>query len=261
MTSRVLVSSLEDYLSWRSWEFPCEHDDDLPYAHSLVSHVLTTPLTLWQHLPVFGENQMNKEKLTNHDVCIAILGARSEGSLPLEYWNEFLYLLSICSEVGDQQWGKKWRIDFIGPDCPVRPSSTLRGNGCELSLNWPFQGLFHHWDKDAYSQYDAFVLLNPGIGHPHLQKSWEPTLQLLFSQLHRHPILLTAHSELDAKRDEGLLHEKYCLQPSLQYQRNQFRSRIQYDDPFDVTHRVQPNHSFVLIRHENLAQNEIEKII
>ena len=47
---------------------------------------------------------------------------------------------------------------------------------------------------------DLFVLFNSGLGSTQsLKESWAPTLKLLF--MTRKPILLTAHSAFDLKRD------------------------------------------------------------
>ena len=85
--------------------------------------------------------------------------------------------------------------------------------------------------------------MNPGLGHKNLIQNWEPTLSRLLQQ--RKPVLLTAHSDIDANRDKKLLKDVYQI--DVQYHQNPFSSRIQYEDPFDKSHIVRPNHYFAIL--------------
>jgi hypothetical protein len=132
-------------------------------------------------------------------------------------------------------------LDFIGPEMNIQPSIVLHPSKClrhdeydfvggdtttniftTCTMQWKYQGLYHTYhneineQEDAYDkQYDAYILMNPGIGHPYLKKLWQPTLQLLFEQFfgirstanNGCTILLTAHSMKDALRDSKELRQ------------------------------------------------------
>lgn len=63
----------------------------------------------------------------------------------------------------------------------------------------------------AVAKADAFVLFNPGLGHPHLRQGWESaTERLLRSGL---PVIVTCHGPIDMERDMKQLNavgEKCC---------------------------------------------------
>lgn len=52
---------------------------------------------------------------------------------------------------------------------------------------------------------DAFVLFNPGLGHPHLREGWAGALERLLDT--GKPIVVSSHSEKDLERDALLLRE------------------------------------------------------
>lgn len=51
---------------------------------------------------------------------------------------------------------------------------------------------------------DIFVLFHPGLGHEHLKSHWKPTIELLLSS--KKPLLCTAHSLTDLRRDVDMIH-------------------------------------------------------
>mmetsp|Transcript_40056 Transcript_40056/g.84110 ORF Transcript_40056/g.84110 Transcript_40056/m.84110 type:complete len:412 (+) Transcript_40056:3-1238(+) len=105
----------------------------------------------------------------------------------------------------------------------------------------------------------GFVLFNPGLGHPHLQKGWEPTLKFLLGA--GQPLLFTAHSALDANRDYELIRKILGEDDGridtglLGYEVNPYASRMEFVDPFPPTsqnqegvqHVVRPNHSYLML--------------
>jgi hypothetical protein len=130
-----------------------------------------------------------------------------------------------------------------------------------------YKGKFYDWlhqdeqnghtisKEDHKMDYDAFIFLNPGIGHPHLQADWKPTLDLLLlhddedSTKRPRCFLWTAHSRVDADRDAnqlraytGATSAAQLLSDDDSYLENPFSSQITYQDPFDATHLVRPNH-------------------
>jgi hypothetical protein len=250
------IQSLGDYWRWRRWEFPVESEAELVDAKALASHVLSAPLILATQLltpnSCISDSSPRKQQ---HWCCI---GARTEASLPLEYWKEILVL---GNAVAENDAPLHLTLDFIGPEIVQRPPVQLDYEQSTLNIRWLFAGKFHEWaaaqqvssSTDLLS-YDAYILLNPGLGHAHLKKDWKPTLDLLLTSKsaveERHPaILLTAHSQLDAERDAALLTQEYSSSSQtkriISYAENPFASRIDYQDPFDVQHLVRPNHYLV----------------
>jgi hypothetical protein len=249
------------------------------FAQALVSHVLSAPLTLRYNLPWLSvEPQLAIGDITRERYYrrICCVGARAEATLPLEYWKEWLILerqhfareqkthkISSPSLVNSKL---QLTIDFLGPDCIPRPSHVLSYEESTLTLQWLSNQTFHEYVAQIHGLYpemlpsrslspvsllpwDAYALFNPGLGHHHLKQSWQPTLQLLASELQQHskPILCTAHSSLDAERDEKELRRVIVgggHQPDgflLEYQENAWASQISYQDPFDRNHVVHPN--------------------
>lgn len=57
--------------------------------------------------------------------------------------------------------------------------------------------------EKAVADADAFVLFNPGLGHPHLRRGWAGALERLLDT--GKPIVVSCHSEKDLERDASLL--------------------------------------------------------
>jgi len=268
--SLLSMTRLEDYYQWRNWKFPVSTTEDKQLAHALVSHVLSAPLTcalFYAHLTRQQKQRPQPLEARHHWCCV---GARAEATLPLEFWNELL--VAICHDSHDDDHKNATNsnteheplditIDFVGPDIyPQMLSQSLTYQHLTLHLNWLYKGYLHDYVKKAeekhhhHDKWNGFVLLNPGLGHPNLREGWKPTLDYLFRRdvsigHEQHPILLTAHSELDAQRDWNVLvSSQYCNDngnfPTCQ---NPFASRITYEDPFDASHVVQPNHSHLML--------------
>lgn len=220
---RDSINSLEDYYKYRNWGFSSIFTDknERKWAQRLVSHVLSAPLTFAQHFP---------HQPTQH-VCV--VGARAEATLPVHYWNEILMN-------NDENIPVSWTLDFCGPEVLATSSNvTLKSiNGSSIVLRWTHSGYLHEMSDPP--EWNGFVLYNPGLGHDHLREGWMPTIEYLLST--QKPLLLTAHSKLDAERDARLLQD--ITGNSIDYQPNAFASRITYEDPYDNTHLVSPN-SFV----------------
>jgi hypothetical protein len=276
------IRSLDDYWQWRRWEFPVEDSSEaaeLVHAKALASHVLSAPLTLaTQLLSPKSDSSSSPRKQQRHQQWCCI-GARAEADLPLEYWKEMLVLgmAAAAAENDNDDIPLHLTLDFIGPEIVQRPPVQLEYEQSTLHIRWLFAGKFHEWAAAQQQQpasstsmaallisYDAYILMNPGLGHAHLKKDWKPTLDLLLStrsdamleegqpegyQQRRPPtILLTAHSQLDAERDAALLTQECSSSQStttqriISYAENPFASRIVYQDPFDAQHMVRPNH-------------------
>ncbi len=228
--------SLESYCLWRKWTNVWPNDESCDAflkekTLALSSHVLTAPLTLANFTATEGLPK-------NSRICC--VGARAEASLPFDLWKEYLLLSSTMVRKSIST-----SIDFVGPDMVATPGGTSDrkvelDKGSALVLRWYYKGLLHDLfedDENIMDQWDAFVFFNPGFGHPHLKIDWIPTLERIIP-LGR-PMLFTAHSKLDSRRDWIQLKETFGIE--VDYKKNPFSSRIRYQDPFDSNHRVRPN--------------------
>jgi len=134
------------------------------------------------------------------DINVLVLGARSESSLPALWWQEALVAASPVV-------GKALHISLMGPGLLAKPqqqAAEFKHGGKSLTVRHVEGGacLFHEHPAHMklLLQTDLFVLFNPGFGSTQaLQTSWMPTLHLLL--MCRKPILATAHSAWDLKRD------------------------------------------------------------
>lgn len=57
--------------------------------------------------------------------------------------------------------------------------------------------------ESAIAGADAFVLFNPGLGHPHLREGWEGAVKRLLTS--GKPVIVSCHSRQDLDRDEQQL--------------------------------------------------------
>eukprot|EP00980_Cylindrotheca_fusiformis_P004074 scaffold880_cov132-Cylindrotheca_fusiformis.AAC.70 len=224
--------SIEEYLAFRKWALP-SNEQERETAVALVTHVLSTPMTL----ALFYTRALADSEKLKSPLRLSCVGARAEATLPYEYWKEFLITASLATNSPDISI----QVDFVGPDKnPQTLDRTVAWNDSTMALQWYHKGLLHDLDENSW---DAYALMNPGLGHRNLFEDWKPTLARLMAS--GHPILLTAHSEKDAHRDGLLLKDVYNMQ--VEYTLNPFASRITYEDPFDQHHIVRPNHFIAII--------------
>ncbi|KAG5177584.1 hypothetical protein JKP88DRAFT_150973, partial [Tribonema minus] len=206
------LSSTEAYLASRFWTNILPSD---AAAMRIISHLLTYPLTLAAALASV-ENTRSFSRAGLHVECI---GARAEATLPPHLWAEALFSCGRLLDGG--------RLTFIGPELgvprAVKPASsgdtapchTLRQGGRSLELQW-VRGLFHdtasgralrhdscNRTEGSIHTVDAYVLFSPGLGHLHLSTGWQATADLVMAS--QTPVILTAHSEGDARRDVAWL--------------------------------------------------------
>lgn len=271
--------SLERYIEWRGWNIESilrEHGVDenkqlIDDAIGLLSHPLTFPLTLARNFQKLCDNSSNKKTFK-----LCCVGARAECTLPDEYWRELLIATSAIDIDTKDDDSQEVTIDFIGPDVPAQlKSKTITlGNNCDeettqpfgrqLTMNFHSSFLHEVVLKIVKSQqietdqirnvWDAFVLFNPGLGHPHLAKQWLPTLKFLIGT--NNPILFTAHSTIDAERDRLVLEQLLEVDrnngsnQAIEYEPNPYASRLEFVDPFskEHVHIVRPNHSYFLLK-------------
>eukprot|EP00592_Proboscia_alata_P006493 CAMPEP_0194357064 /NCGR_PEP_ID=MMETSP0174-20130528/4603_1 /TAXON_ID=216777 /ORGANISM="Proboscia alata, Strain PI-D3" /LENGTH=227 /DNA_ID=CAMNT_0039126933 /DNA_START=544 /DNA_END=1227 /DNA_ORIENTATION=+ len=139
-------------------------------------------------------------------IRICVVGARAEATLPSIYWNELL--LAIPEEVINLI-----SIDFVGPDVPrgLKPRQfTIGGNKKKKTIKFTFYSkhLQKHTSMNGTEKlWDAFVLFNPGLGHPNLEAGWIDTLQFILNYKRGVPVLFTAYNSIDAERDHNIIRE------------------------------------------------------
>jgi len=147
--------------------------------------------------------------------------------------------------------------------------------------------------EEILNNWDGFVLFNPGIAHPHLIQSWNPTMDFILKT--QKSIIITAHSNIDKVRDQNLLRHLIMSQMVkgrdrgdknnfsqeekmmtvqkmvnglVTYNMNSFASKMMFEDPFatggnDIL--VRPNHSVCLIAlddmgHRGVFSNNVTRI-
>lgn len=135
-----------DYLVCRQWGFNAnrlgkeEGYEDYKVQCALLSHALTFPLTLGNHV---NEFQLRHPQVVNHNnayvhdnerkkkhvVRLCCVGPRAEANLPLEMWREFLIFSNMKrsqeSAPLNRSYNVNWIIDFIGPDVPKSMKSRF----------------------------------------------------------------------------------------------------------------------------------------
>lgn len=203
-TTKSPLSSWDEYLKTRNlieWE-----DEDKEMRSSLVTELLTYPLTMARHLRRSGPTRL-----------VHVIGARAEATLPVVYWLQSLREL-------DQEY---LILRFYGPDIPKKLDGTedvLMVHGKTLKRS--FASRFY---TDITEKPDLQILFNPGLAHPKLKKDWQPTLQAVL--LSKKPVLFTSLHGEDAKSDNdyvgmGARGSVRATEPVL----NPFASRKEFQD-------------------------------
>lgn len=204
------AQSFEQYWEKRNWKLESQH------AKHLVTHVLSHPLTLAHYIRMNSWSDNLKSRSQLHWCCV---GARNESTLPLFYWRELL--ASLPHPISSMT------LEFLGPEISPQLPHTVSHNKSTLKLKWSQQKLLH--DVEFNPSWTGFVLFNPGLGHPNLAQGWKESLPLILQR--RLPVLLTAHSKLDADRDTSVLQD---LKLQIMYTKNPFASRITFKDPISI---------------------------
>ena len=198
-SNSISALDCEDYIVKRGLQ------TEIPYAISMLSSMMTFPLTLAYMMRQIFPNKQDK-------LSILITGARSESSLPGHFWKEMLFAYDNISN---------YQIGFSGPDLQANGPGGKGGKPARVSWTKDKDSsivadLFHvpqgksklHENVSLIEQLnsiDLLVLFNPGFGSKVLQESWKPTLNLLLKS--GKPIICTAHSKFDANRDLNALND------------------------------------------------------
>ena len=212
------AQSFEQYWEQRKWKLQSQH------AKHLVTHVLSHPLTLAHYFRMNSRSDDLLSRSQQHWCCV---GARNESTLPHHYWRELL--ASLPHPISSMT------LEFLGPEITPQLPHTISHNKTKLELKWSQQKFLH--DVQFNPSWTGFILFNPGLGHPNLAQGWKASLPIVFQR--QLPVLLTAHSKLDADRDNSILQE---LELQIIYTKNPFASRITFKDPIsEEDHWVSSN--------------------
>lgn len=187
-------------------------------------------------------NSTVKKKMAgHHHVAVVCIGARAESTLPPSFWRETLFALPGVSgldlhligpelslpaglapatesgnptggslatvHVGDRTADLSWTRAVLrhttGTCVGVTQGEADEGEGvrAEAAANAAAGAIADR----AVARADAFVLFNPGLGHPHLREGWEGAAERLIAS--GKPIIVSCHSQVDLERDARRLSE------------------------------------------------------
>jgi hypothetical protein len=306
-------TTFEDYLIWRGWDVELIEN---PMTNALLSHALTFPLTLASHVSHFMSSPVKEsiDRHVVNICCVgsrAEANLPDEYWREFLIASNYFFLLPPKMDSGRSAVVyQHWNIDCIGPEVKTSSDSSAgamnsksqprsrciplhqgRDGPC-ITLNLHQEYLHNHVLHDVYQRkqnpannavvqetldkWDGFVLFNPGIGHPHLKKSWKPTMEFILKT--QKNIIITAHSNIDKARDEHLLkrlimlhlggEDDFCSKQKVtvqrktedlvEYRMNPFASKMLFEDPFatDMDEKlVRPNHSVCQIRFDTMQQH------
>ncbi|KAG1710697.1 hypothetical protein DVH05_013424 [Phytophthora capsici] len=215
-------------------------------ALRLLSSAYSYVMTVSRFLPELMEpSQVNdKKKFELHAI-----GARAEAMMPRYLWDELSFFHP----------GRQFGIKLVGDHVPVmsarKKTSTTRANENEFIQLDMINGLYHEIETRKLGDPDAFVLYNPGIGHPRLRESWEPTVQVVLAT--RKPLLITSFSLEDQQRDIATLQDLVATSPVLKQhelrfrcrpKQNSFRSLKYQVDPSNVSTPIQTNSRVMVVQ-------------
>ncbi|POM70997.1 Mss51 like protein [Phytophthora palmivora] len=217
-----------------------------PKALRLLSSAYSYVMTLSRFLPELMEvDTMKSEKKFD----IHVIGARAEAMMPRYLWDELSFFHP----------GRQFGIKLVGDHVPVmsarKKTPTTRENENEFIQLEMINGLYHKIEETKLGTPDAFVLYNPGVGHPHLRESWEPTLQAVLAS--GKPVLITSFSLEDQQRDITALQELVANSPVLKQHELRFRCRAKQNsfrslkyqlDPSNVDTPIQTNNRVMVVQ-------------
>lgn len=186
--------TLINYLKWRRWEFvetTNKNDEAFSMSYVLLSHALTFPLTLGNHVHDFitrsirnHSNQDRNEEQGQQqgdriDIRLCCVGPRAEVNLPLEFWREFLISANlntmnnniinngITTKGGEKCVNVHWIIDFIGPDVSAK---MMQSRSVCLQNNHENLDLEQNLDMGNISLFNRSLTMNyhSGFLHQHV---------------------------------------------------------------------------------------------
>ncbi|KAF0687643.1 Aste57867_20627 [Aphanomyces stellatus] len=186
-----------------------------PAVLRLVSASYSYVMTLRHYLP-----DLLPDTTTLPRPSVYIVGARAEATMPRHFWTML--------------HPYQWNVAMIGNHVPVLRAKPPSDDAIHISYH---NGLFH--DLTLPSP-DAFVLFNPGLGHPNLRTLWAPTLATMLQT--RRSMLLTAFSAEDLARDVAVLTASHAsMATPVTFHENPFGSAKCTVDPLHLLSPVHTN--------------------
>lgn len=250
-----MVDSWESYLQLYTKDQRWLQDDQ---ALRLVSAAYSYIMTLVHYLPgefvgygllwdnslavYISADLLQPKSDTTDTIKLQVLGARAEATMPRHIWEDLCYFHPH----------RRFAIKLIGDHAPqMRKKAAAQvadtsANTLELEI---INGLYHEIQDKTLP--DAFVMFNPGVGHPFLKSNWRPTIEAVLTS--GRPILLTAFSEEDQERDLKVLNAiatdsrmelDFIVSPRL----NPFQKRTCQMDPSNLLAPIQTNYLIMIVQ-------------
>jgi len=211
-----------------------------------ISQMFTWPLSVAYGLQqVSGASMItdlaNTESLMGEDgkMRVCIVGARQEATLPDRVWQELAFL---CP-------GVAFTLHFVGPEVPETLNGTEKEVAEDLLIKFdrlPFEEL----PEDTPTP-DVFVLFNSGVGFQHASgnDTWNVVMEAALES--KKPLVFTAFSVEDAKRDQAYL-ETVCTEDNseilLDFEENPFMNMKKDAARNNYRYMINSNHSIKVIR-------------
>lgn len=199
-----------------------------------------------------GGDWMQKDK----KIRVCILGARQEATLPDRVWQELAFL---CP-------GVAFTLHFVGPEVPEAlngTENTLKKGTANIQENEVsnHEDLIMKFDRMLFEELpadtpapDLFVLFNSGVGFQNASGSdtWDVVMQVALDS--KKPILFTAFSAEDVKRDQAYL-ETVLTEDNSEtligfktFEENPFMNMKKDAARNNYRYMINSNHSFKLVR-------------
>ncbi|CAI5714677.1 unnamed protein product [Peronospora destructor] len=178
-------------------------------ALRLMSSAYSYVMTLGRFLPELVDTD-KRQKVELH-----VIGARAEAMFPRYLWDELSFFHP----------GKQFDIKLVGDQVPIISAREKTPTTNENELIWleMIHGLYHKIEPRSLNTPDAFVLYNPGVGHPRLRENWKLTLQTVLASCK--PLLITSFSLEDQQCDIAALQDLVASSPALKQHELRFRCR------------------------------------
>ncbi|RLN98720.1 hypothetical protein BBJ28_00021819 [Nothophytophthora sp. Chile5] len=211
-------------------------------ALRLLSSAYSYVLTLSTFLPELMETDSAPHA---QELKLHVIGARAEAMMPRYLWDELVFFHADM----------RFDIKLIGDHVPVmrtrKPKTTGQKmedstSGVRLEM---INGLYHELEAGKLQTPDAFVLYNPGVGHPRLRESWRSTLEIVLAS--RKPVLITSFSVEDQQRDVVALQDLVATSPVLKQQQLRFRCRAKQNSFRNLKFQVDPTNIGMPIQTNN----------
>ncbi|RQM15826.1 hypothetical protein DD237_003029 [Peronospora effusa] len=194
-------------------------------ALRLMSSAYSYVMTLSRFLPELVDTD-NRQKVELH-----VIGARAEAMSPRYLWDELSFFYPR----------KQFDIKLVGDQVPImsarKKTPTTKEN--ELIRLEMIHGLYHKIGPRNLTTPDAFVLYNPGVGHPRLRENWKLTLQTVLASCK--PLLITSFSLEDQQRDIAALQDLVASSPALKQHKLRFRCRPKQNSFCSLKYQVDPS--------------------